>query len=126
MPILSFSQELRDYRWKNRILLLCETGEELDRSREQIEMFSPFTREMNDRQLLILVYDGKLLRNADLHPQSVNFEPKRDERFEGVLLIGKDGGVKLKSAFFVDPREIFEIIDSMPMRRAEMKNKGEP
>ncbi|MEL6305474.1 MAG: DUF4174 domain-containing protein, partial [Bacteroidota bacterium] len=40
--------------------------------------------------------------------------------FEGVLLIGKDGGLKFQAPFPVDPKTIFDRIDSMPMRRAEM------
>ena len=42
--------------------------------------------------------------------------------FTGLLLIGKDGGVKLKQDFIVAPQEIFDLIDGMPMRRAEMRN----
>ncbi|MCA0232005.1 MAG: DUF4174 domain-containing protein [Bacteroidetes bacterium] len=36
-------------------------------------------------------------------------------------LIGKDGEVKLISAKPVKPEQIFGLIDSMPMRREEMK-----
>ncbi|KNH08287.1 hypothetical protein BRCH_00212c [Candidatus Burkholderia brachyanthoides] len=36
-----------------------------------------------------------------------------------VLLIGKDGGVKLQSAEPIDPQRIFGTIDAMPMRREE-------
>lgn len=43
--------------------------------------------------------------------------------FEGVLLIGKDGGIKLKKPFIVKPQTIFDLVDSMPMRRAEMRSK---
>jgi len=41
-----------------------------------------------------------------------------------VLLVGKDGGRKLSSEKVVGPDEIFPLIDSMPMRRREMR--GEP
>ena len=41
--------------------------------------------------------------------------------FEGVLLIGKDGGLKFQEPFPVNPKTIFDRIDSMPMRRAEMR-----
>ena len=36
-----------------------------------------------------------------------------------LLLIGKDGGVKLDRRAPVDPQEILSLIDSMPMRRRE-------
>jgi hypothetical protein len=46
--------------------------------------------------------------------------------FQGVVLIGKDGGVKFKERFMVAPATIFDIVDSMPMRQAEIKNRNTP
>ena len=40
-----------------------------------------------------------------------------------VLLIGKDGGVKLRSTEPVSTDELFALIDSMPMRRREMEER---
>ena len=37
------------------------------------------------------------------------------------LLIGKDGGVKWRETRPADPAELFVLIDTMPMRRAEMR-----
>lgn len=42
-----------------------------------------------------------------------------------VLLIGKDGGVKLHSAEPVAAGDFFALIDTMPMRRREMRETGE-
>lgn len=42
-----------------------------------------------------------------------------------VILTGKDGGVKLSSRQAVTVRQIFESIDSMPMRQYEMRQKKE-
>ncbi|MFC4174323.1 DUF4174 domain-containing protein [Microvirga sp. GCM10011540] len=39
------------------------------------------------------------------------------------LLIGKDGGVKRREHKPVTPAEIFGLIDTMPMRRAEMREQ---
>ncbi len=38
-----------------------------------------------------------------------------------VILVGKDGGVKLSSARPVSAADIFALIDAMPMRRNEMR-----
>jgi hypothetical protein len=46
----------------------------------------------------------------------------RSGRFQ-VFLIGKDGGVKLRSEQPVPVQDIFGLIDSMPMRRQEMDSK---
>ena len=39
------------------------------------------------------------------------------------LLIGRDGGVKLRTGLPVDTDKIFALIDTMPMRRREMAEK---
>jgi len=41
-----------------------------------------------------------------------------------VLLIGKDGGVKLRSSEPVSMKDLFGLIDSMPMRQQEMESKN--
>jgi hypothetical protein len=42
-----------------------------------------------------------------------------------VLLIGKDGGVKLRAEEPLPAAEFFALIDTMPMRRREMRERGE-
>lgn len=37
-----------------------------------------------------------------------------------VVLIGKDGGEKLRQDSLLTARELFALVDAMPMRRAEM------
>jgi len=38
-----------------------------------------------------------------------------------VILVGKDGGEKLRTGDLADLERIFRLIDSMPMRRREMQ-----
>ena len=40
------------------------------------------------------------------------------------ILIGKDGGIKLSSDKPVTLEQLFALIDSMPMRRYEVKTKS--
>lgn len=41
-----------------------------------------------------------------------------------VILVGKDGGVKLSSDAPVPAATLFSLIDSMPMRRDEIRQRG--
>lgn len=41
-----------------------------------------------------------------------------------VILVGKDGTIKLDRDRFVDDGDLFALIDSMPMRRHEMRQDG--
>ena len=40
-----------------------------------------------------------------------------------MLLIGKDGGVKLRSAHPIPPEALFQTVDAMPMRRSEVRGR---
>ena len=39
-----------------------------------------------------------------------------------IILIGLDGGIKLRQQELLTAKELFRIIDSMPMRKAEMRD----
>ena len=41
-----------------------------------------------------------------------------------VVLIGKDGKERLRSAVPLPPKELFAIVDAMPMRQAEMQKNA--
>lgn len=117
-----FGQTLEEYRWKNRLLLILNpTGPETS-LHPQIEAFSNYSEEVAERDLLIFVLrDNNLtdMKGSEIQMAAENL-PYSD--YEGVVLIGKDGGVKLKEPFLVDPGKIFELIDSMPMRKAEIRS----
>ncbi len=40
-----------------------------------------------------------------------------------VILVGKDGSEKLRSQNLLTTEKLFALIDSMPMRRGEMRNQ---
>lgn len=40
-----------------------------------------------------------------------------------IVLIGKDGGEKLRRNSLLTTRELFSLVDAMPMRKAEMARK---
>jgi Domain of unknown function (DUF4174) len=42
-----------------------------------------------------------------------------------VVLIGKDGGVKLRQADPIAAADLFALIDSMPVRQREMRERSE-
>jgi hypothetical protein len=48
-----------------------------------------------------------------------------DEPFQAVL-VGKDGGAKLRAAKPIMARELTATIDAMPMRQDEMRQRSQP
>ena len=119
-------QSLNDFRWKNRLLLLMEPQGDLVNTRDQLALLSTFEQDIKARELVILVFDGEVIRDKDLKITAIKPDNITDKDFKGVLLLGKDGGIKLKEPFTVAPILIFDLIDSMPMRQREMGRKNSP
>ncbi len=81
-------------------------------------------------ELTLLAQSKPALDERDVVVQSISPEAARRDRKElgveagttfEVLLVGKDGGVKLRRQKPVAVAEISGLIDTMPMRREEMQ-----
>ncbi len=79
------------------------------------------------KQLDLLKQDSIALTDRDLviytHHEGSTFHKKYDIKPDqfAIILIGKDGGEKLRSFTVVQSKTLFALIDSMPMRKAEMR-----
>ena len=104
--------ELSRYLWKNRIILTFADDEDHpDLIKLKVEMKENDCGILN-RDLLHfhLSNDGKTGNHTTTNDQSFR-----------ILLIGKDGGIKYESNRSVSLIQLFELIDSMPMRQDEMQ-----
>lgn len=121
-------QPLSQHQWKDRLLLLFCAEPDNKLAKRQLESFQEESAALEDRDLLIYRICPDLVYGPDNHPEVTaewfykHYRVGKDEF--NVILIGKDGGEKLRSEVFIEPEKIFDLIDTMPMRRAEMKNKG--
>ena len=121
-----WTQDLAPYKWEKRILLLKDTHFESDVLQVQLTQLQSSPEKLQNRDLVIFiitdeaVYDISRIKTKLHSLQIVKKYGLAD--FRGLLLIGKDGGIKLKESFVVNPESIFNLIDGMPMRQAEMKS----
>jgi hypothetical protein len=60
-------------------------------------------------------------QEAALRERQLEVRHEHDEKFSAVL-IGLDGTEKKRWTGPVDPREIYAIVDEMPMRQQEMQD----
>ncbi len=121
------STDLNEYRWKNRVLLLFapdSSHAEYITAQRQLEKHNAGVKE-RDLIIFSLLKDGESYRGEKaLDAEFVTtlwetFSPKTNELT--IVLIGKDGGEKLRQTGKMDLEEIFRRIDAMPMRRTEMR-----
>ncbi|MCU0390736.1 MAG: DUF4174 domain-containing protein [Thermoflexibacter sp.] len=130
-PIIAFSQEedyLQEYLWKNRILLIFTKSEQDIDYQEQMKLMNLSQKGLSERNLIVFsIFDkqGKTSTNKEV---STYLCKKLRQKFEvdkdifTVILIGKDGGEKYRSKAVITDKQLFAIIDAMPMRKAEMKH----
>ena len=120
--------ELDSLRWKKRVLVLFSPSESDASFRSQKHGLDSTAEGVLERDLMVLeiIEQGQSRAgNRLLSEKSVQDIRKRVRAQTGlfqVLLIGKDGGVKLRSSEPVSMKDLFGLIDSMPMRQQEMEN----
>ena len=122
--------DLDKYRWKNRLVLIFASSREDSNYLKQKSALEGEAHELEDRDIAVieLLETGRstmgALPVAD-EERSVlrrGFEVPADGFC--FIPIGKDGAIKLRSEQPVRSRDLFELIDSMPMRKEEMRRKA--
>ncbi len=124
IPILSLAEnnvifvevtkdtDLSSYRWTHRpIVVFANSPEDVNYTR-QIKMLESGLNQLLVRDVVVL---------TETNPSEVS--PLREllrPRGFALLLIGKDGQVKLRKPFPWSVRELSRAIDKMPMRRQEL------
>jgi hypothetical protein len=80
----------------------------------QLQWIAKDSAGITERELVIEQHDFKTAEALKFNIPSTKFT---------VLLIGKDGSEKYRANRPIEIKRLFALIDSMPMRKAEMKNK---
>lgn len=123
------AQGLDDYQWKNRILLLVDESSGSDVLTSQLAALTADQKALTERDLIIFRVTPNMVYTSDrtkteLNPQRIYEDCDLDTDFNGVVLLGKDGGVKMREPFEVAAQRIYGLIDGMPMRRRETRESG--
>jgi glutathione peroxidase len=117
--------EIADYRWKNRIVLLFAPGNNHPSCANFLQAWDARAEDVSERDLLLIkVFEEGESRIGNTHlPATSAMELRGQYQVEPgsmtLILIGKDGGEKLRRTA-LGLGELFAAIDAMPMRRREM------
>jgi len=110
---------LSRYRWTMRVLVVLAAdpeGPDLAEQRRQIESLKDGAAE---RELVVVQPPAGSAEEKALRMQlGLGNEP-----FQAVL-VGKDGGAKLRAAKPITALELMATIDAMPMRQNEMRQRA--
>jgi hypothetical protein len=120
--------DLEDLRWKHRVILVFARGAKASNAEANLRALAP---EIDERDIAWFVLDGPELHSNYRGTLGAMLRERLEARYftpvpsdTAVLLIGKDGGVKARSAD-LDLEATFGLIDQMPMRRREMQRRAD-
>ncbi len=119
--------ELVDYRWERRPLLVFAPAHSDPRLAETLSRIEATRCDFASRDMVL----GEVLATggSTLDGQPVNVEQSQrlraqftiDAKAFTVVLIGKDGGEKMRVTEVPDLQQIYAVIDGMPMRSNEIR-----
>lgn len=121
--------DLDAYRWQNRIILIFAPAAGDTMYAQQLAIFATREAELAERDLLIGQFPADEQGSFAGQPVARAGGAALRERYDvaggdfALILIGKDGGVKLAAAEPVSTARLFELIDSMPMRQQEERGE---
>lgn len=113
------------YRWKYRPVLVFAPDAADTKLAEQKRIVSAAGQAMRERDIVVVyIVGGDVSQSYGPGPGASASALRARYGVRGgafsALLIGKDGGVKLKSEAPLSAERLSSIIDSMPMRQGEM------
>ncbi|WP_240914613.1 MULTISPECIES: DUF4174 domain-containing protein [unclassified Polaribacter] len=127
-------QNLKKHKWRNRVLIVKTSDIKSKKYQEQLNEFKNSIEELIDRKFILYQITGDDFVLLDYKNNELNNSGKisrkltdtilnEKENFE-VILIGLDGGIKLQQTEILMKEDLFNITDSMTMRRNELiRNK---
>ena len=127
----ALSMDLRQFQWKNRLLFLFAPQRNDRFFSDLLNEIMVNKNEVEDRDLVIF----EILESGPSYMNSVSLDAQTaaalQDKFDSppgrftVILVGKDGGVKLKRQTGTRLKDIFALIDAMPMRQEEIRQKSQ-
>ena len=124
-----YSQDLSSHKWKDRLLIVNVANKNSALYKAQIAEFNQNIKGLEERKLVLYHFKGNEYKvgwelKSEWKQRGKNGRKyqKSTSDFE-VLLIGLDGGIKLRQNELLKSQKLFSIIDAMPMRIQEMRNK---
>ena len=124
------AQDLSEHRWESRLLLVLSDNFENDNYQKQISELKSYPAGLEERRLLIYrVERGFFIKGLESDKlwasEALYRQFKKSSAETEVVLIGLDGGVKLRQDNFLSCEKLFAVIDAMPMRRNELRQDRE-
>ncbi|WP_208152423.1 DUF4174 domain-containing protein [Winogradskyella pelagia] len=121
------SQNLESFKWKNRLLLVLTSNTKSTAFTRQLKILETESKGLEERKLLVFKISPYLEMSSQEHNDYWITDSKVFKKYNSspeefkVILIGLDGGIKLEQNTVLTAKNLFTLIDGMPMRRTEIR-----
>lgn len=124
----TIGQKLEKHQWNDRVILIFSNDKSSSELEKQVDLLQKEKVGLEERKLKIYQFaesDFKFGFDDSWKKSTLNLKRffDKEESFK-IVLIGLDGGIKLKQNTILTPEKLFAIIDGMPMRKREIRNKN--
>lgn len=124
---ISNAQQLDQHLWKHRLILIVYKSEQNTDRTNQIKWLQEASADFKERKIKVYqitpssILEGLQQAAGRIKDYQNHYEKYTDGKVDfELLLIGLDGGIKLRSTSAEKAEYLFGIIDAMPMRKAEI------
>ncbi|MCP8889077.1 DUF4174 domain-containing protein [Sphingomonas faeni] len=114
---LAASPNLAQMKWERRVLIVAAPSSQDAALAEQRRILANWKANSDDRDLTVVEVIGDRVQGAGDTAATIRRKYRLPATFTAIL-IGKDGGAKLRSAKPFAAAVLEQTIDAMPMRRA--------
>ncbi len=118
-----WSQNLDSHRWNDRVIIISADEANSKLAESQFNVLKAEKDKLKDRKIVIYkcISNNCIFYNGEEASKTI----KMDVSIKGfeTVLVGLDGGQKFKSKKVENPSVFLNLIDTMPMRRQELKNQ---
>ena len=125
--LFSFGQQIDKHTWKQRVLVILTENKQDNLYIKQCEAINSQSKGLKERKLVVYHMTPTAYAKGTTELQWTTTAKgykrykKTNAPFE-IILLGLDGGVKLRQTKLVSLNDLYALIDAMPMRRSELKN----
>lgn len=118
-----WSQNIETHQWEHRVIVIHANENNHKLAKVQFSLFQKKKQKLIDRKIVLYkcIADTCTFYSWEQAPKRF----RTDKTIQGfsVVLIGLDGGEKYKSNNLEKPDVFLDLIDTMPMRRQELRTQ---
>ena len=123
------AQDFSAHKWEHRLVLILTDDTDNEKYNKQVEEIKKQPDGIKERKIVVYHITPKKFKKglSDEKWQKSETKYKRYKKTTSqpeVILMGLDGGVKLRAEEFLSNQKLFDTIDAMPMRMQEMRRKN--